>query len=106
MMNGVPKITDMGLAQTMRTSGVSGKSGTPFYQAPEVLFEEKYGQAADIWALGIVIMELLLGERIFNMVKGTMPPGARGDFPEQSLLEKIKDNDLRDVVKKMLMKRP
>ena len=61
MMNGVPKITDLGLAQTMRTSGVSGKDGTLFYQAPEVLFEEKYGQSADVWALGIVILELLLG---------------------------------------------
>jgi serine/threonine protein kinase len=31
MMNDVPKITDLGLAQVMRTSGVYGKTGTPFY---------------------------------------------------------------------------
>ncbi len=37
MINGAPKITDLGLAQIMRTSGVSGKSGTLFYEAPEVL---------------------------------------------------------------------
>jgi serine/threonine protein kinase len=81
IMNGVPKITDLGLAQVMRTSGVSGKSGTPFYEAPEVLFEEKYGQAADIWSLGIVFLELVLGERIFKLIKGTIQPGARADFP-------------------------
>ena len=81
MMNDVPKITDLGLAQVMRTSGVSGKSGTPFYEAPEVLFEEKYGQAADIWSLGILLLELLLGQRIFKLIKGTIQPGARADFP-------------------------
>jgi serine/threonine protein kinase len=81
MMKGVPKITDLGLAQVMRSSGVSGKSGTPFYEAPEVLFEEKYGQAADIWSLGIVLLELLLGQRIFKMIKGRIQPGARADFP-------------------------
>jgi novel protein kinase C delta type len=81
MMNGVPKITDLGLAQVMRTSGVSGKSGTPFYEAPEVLFEEKYSQAADIWSLGILLLEFLLGQRIFKLIKGTIQPGARADFP-------------------------
>ena len=81
MMNGVPKITDLGLAQIMRTSGVSGKSGTLFYLAPEVLGEEKYGQAADIWSLGIVLFEFLLGQRIFNLIKGILPPSARAGFP-------------------------
>jgi serine/threonine protein kinase len=41
MMNGVPKITDLGLAQAIRKSGVRGKSGTLIYEAPEVLQEEK-----------------------------------------------------------------
>ena len=82
MLNGVPKITDLGLAKIMRTSGVSGKSGTPFYEAPEVLYEEKYGQAADIWSLAIVILELLLGKRIDKLVVGILPPGMRKeDFP-------------------------
>lgn len=34
MMKGEPKITDLGLAQIMKSSGLSGKSGTPFYEAP------------------------------------------------------------------------
>ena len=107
MLNGVPKITDLGLAQIMRTSGVSGKSGTPFYEAPEVLYEEKYGQAADIWSLAIVILELLLGKRIDKLVVGILPPGMRKeDFPSSDLLSKIKDNELRELVKKMLLQNP
>jgi serine/threonine protein kinase len=106
MMNGEPKITDLGLAQVMRTSGVSGKSGTPFYVAPEVLEEEKYGQSVDIWSLGIVLLEFLLGQRIFKLIKGILPPSARADFPSQKLLVEIKDEELRELVKKMLMKKP
>jgi hypothetical protein len=37
MKGGVLKIADLGLAEVMLTSGVYGKSGTPFYEAPEVL---------------------------------------------------------------------
>ena len=81
MMDDEPKITDLGLAKIMSTSGVYGKSGTLFYQAPEVLEEEKYGQAADIWSLGIVLFEFLLGQRIFNLIRGILPPSARAGFP-------------------------
>ncbi len=60
-MNGVPKIMDLGLEQIMRTSERFVERETLFYLAPEVLEEEKYGQAADIWSLGIVLFEFLLG---------------------------------------------
>ena len=78
MMNREAKIADLGLAQFMRTSGrVSGKSGAPFYQAHEVLFQEKYNHAADIWALGIVLLESLLRKTISEL---SMPPVVRADF--------------------------
>lgn len=35
--------------------------GTPNYTAPEVLAEQKYGPAVDIWALGVVLFTLLVG---------------------------------------------
>jgi hypothetical protein len=46
-----------------------------------------------------------MGQRIFKLIKGTLPPGVRGDFPSQNLLEMIKDKELRELVKKMLMKK-
>ena len=102
MLNGVPKITDLGISKIMNTSGVSGKTCTPFYEAPEVLLEEKYGKEADIWSLGIVTLELLLGKRIRQMIKGTLQPGARADFPSEALLGEIKDEKMRNLVQKML----
>ena len=102
MLNGVPKITDLGISKIMNTSGVSGKTCTPFYEAPEVLHEEKYGKEADIWSLGILTLELLLGKRIRQMIKGTLQPGARADFPSEALLGDIKDEQMRNLVQKML----
>ena len=61
MMNGVPKITDLGLAQVIRKSGVRGKSGTLIYEAPEVLQEEKIRPSS--W-------HLVIGNRVFGIVIG------------------------------------
>ena len=38
-----------------------GYSGTRPYMAPEIYRKERYGTAADIWSLGIVLYELLFG---------------------------------------------
>ncbi|KAF0241431.1 MAG: serine/threonine protein kinase bacterial, partial [bacterium] len=40
--------------------------GTPQYMAPEQLMEESIGPSADIYALGIIVYEMLAGELPFN----------------------------------------
>ncbi|MFH0899632.1 MAG: serine/threonine-protein kinase, partial [Pseudomonadota bacterium] len=45
--------------------------GTPFYIAPEGWRGERIGEAADVWALGIVLHELLLEKRPYQ----DTPPG-------------------------------
>ena len=104
-LNGVVKITDLGISKIMKTSGLSTQIGTPFYLAREVFNHEKYDKKADIWSFGIVILELLSGQRINKMVEGMMAPSLRDDFPSQALLNKIKEKDLRNLVEKMLKKK-
>jgi hypothetical protein len=52
------------------------------------------------------MMELLIGERIFNMLPGSQAPSMREDFPSQTLLNKIQQNDMRHLVEKMLKRKP
>ncbi|GMI93298.1 hypothetical protein HRI_002999100 [Hibiscus trionum] len=66
------KIADLGCA---RKAGGS-ISGTPLYMAPEVARGEQQGFAADVWALGCTIIE---------MVTGTTPWPDIGDDPLSAL---------------------
>jgi serine/threonine-protein kinase 24/25/MST4 len=106
LLNGLPKIADLGISKKMRTESLLSKSCTPFYAAPEMFYEENYDFNADIWSLGIVFLELLSGKRITDLVKGIKPPAERADFPSEELLNQIKDPTLRDLVKRMLEKDP
>ena len=40
----------------------TGSVGTPTYTAPEVVAREAYGLPSDLWSVGVVLLELLLGE--------------------------------------------
>eukprot|EP00897_Mesotaenium_endlicherianum_P007637 jgi/Mesen1/6901/ME000353S05926 len=55
------KLADFGLAVFLDSRRrIHGVAGSPFYMAPEVLLG-KYGQAADIWSLGVILYILLCG---------------------------------------------
>jgi len=66
--DGVLKVCDFGLSRKMSGSG----SYTPTvvtltYRAPELLLGcEKYTSAIDVWAIGCILAELLLGEPLFK----------------------------------------
>lgn len=36
--------------------------GSPLYMAPEVIKGNEYSAKADIWALGLVLLEMLIGD--------------------------------------------
>ncbi|MCM2316125.1 MAG: protein kinase [Thermoanaerobaculia bacterium] len=62
---GVARITDFGLA--IEGSG-GGFAGTPGYMAPEQLESRPATQASDIYALGLVLWEIVTGRRLFDGV--------------------------------------
>ncbi len=105
-MNGIPKIADLGISKAMKMEGLSTKVCTPFYASPEFYNEERYEFPADIWSLGIIFWEMLSGSRINQRLKGLKPPCERNDFPSKEMLNEIKEEDLRELVSKMLVKDP
>jgi serine/threonine protein kinase len=58
------KIADFGFAKNVRSAGQLNKSlvGTPLYMAPQLLRMEKYSTKCDIWAIGMIFYEMLMGE--------------------------------------------
>jgi serine/threonine-protein kinase len=71
--DGVARVTDFGVAKLLdstahtRTGALKGRLG---YMAPERLRFEKYDRRADLFALGVVLYEMLAGTRLYRAADG------------------------------------
>lgn len=66
--SGIAKLADFGMStQFVPMSLQDGKRpvATLWYRAPEVLVGEDYSEAIDVWSLGCVVGELILGRAVF-----------------------------------------
>lgn len=74
----IPKIGDFGLVKRLDVSPDGTRTdviaGSPSYMAPEQVSGEDVGKSVDIWALGVILYELLTGRPPFRDVTilGTM----------------------------------
>ena len=74
-----PKISDFGLSKitdflsiSMNFQSQKGLKGTPIYMAPEILAEENYSKAGDVYAFAFIVYEMMTGKRPFNDEKLTI----------------------------------
>jgi predicted Ser/Thr protein kinase/tetratricopeptide (TPR) repeat protein len=64
--NETVKLTDFGIASAPSLSEPAARLGTPHYVAPEQLRGEVVDGRADVFALGVVVYEMLTGKRPFD----------------------------------------
>ncbi|MEA5363036.1 serine/threonine-protein kinase [Amycolatopsis sp., V23-08] len=65
---GGPVITDFGIAHALDSTHITGTglvTGTAAYLAPEQILGEQAGPPADVYALGLILLECLTGQREF-----------------------------------------
>lgn len=61
------KIADFGFARVLpQTSLAETLCGSPLYMAPEILRYEKYDAKADLWSVGTVLHEMMVGKPPFR----------------------------------------
>ena len=61
------KLCDFGFARAMscNTMVLTSIKGTPLYMAPELVKEQPYNHTADLWSLGVILYELVVGQPPF-----------------------------------------
>ncbi|XP_024870145.1 serine/threonine-protein kinase fused isoform X1 [Temnothorax curvispinosus] len=66
--NGIAKLCDFGFARNMSTGThvLTSIKGTPLYMAPELMDEYPYDHNADLWSLGCIVYELVVGAPPFQ----------------------------------------
>lgn len=65
----VLKIADFGFARYMtQTSMAATLCGSPLYMAPEILGHERYTAKADLWSVGTILYEMMVGKPPFTAV--------------------------------------
>jgi serine/threonine protein kinase len=67
--DGQARLGDFGIAQLLDASTltIAGTTvGTASYMAPEQLENHRVGPSADVWSLGVVLLECLTGRRVYE----------------------------------------
>lgn len=63
-----PRVMDFGIARRISDDAASGTtlSGTPSYMAPEYIASREIGPRTDVFAAGLILIELATGRRVFG----------------------------------------
>ncbi|MCA8967843.1 MAG: serine/threonine protein kinase, partial [Planctomycetes bacterium] len=107
----IPKITDFGLVKVLAGSGTQSGvlMGTPEYMSPEQVRDSASVDArTDLWALGVLLYEMLSGEVPFaaDEVHETYVQIVNDDFLPLRELRPDVPAQIEDAVNRLLSKKP
>jgi len=105
--DGYVKVVDFGFAKEIK-----GKTytlcGTPEYMAPEVVKREGHNHAVDVWGIGILIYEMLVGRTPFTVAED--PDDLKGIYENivdhNYVFTKSCPEDAMDLIEKLLEYQP
>lgn len=106
--HGIPKLADFGIAKAITDStNVSAIKGKVSYMSPEQVNGEPLDGRSDLFAVGIVLWELLTGQRLFGgmRTKETFARISLGEIPPPRSVRPV-GADVERVVLKLLAKEP
>lgn len=112
--SGEPMLTDFGVAKiideeaTLDLTGTNATVGTPEYMAPEQVNSKTTDYRVDIYALGIVLYEMVTGRRPFegDTPLATLFKQATDPLPRPSLFVKGIPESIEMILVKALAKKP
>ncbi|NIV46292.1 MAG: protein kinase, partial [Gammaproteobacteria bacterium] len=109
--DGTPRLTDFGLARMAdrrRLTPTGAVLGTVDYLSPEVCNGQRSDERSDIWALGVLLYEMLSGERPFTADTPAATLAAILSRPPPDLKERRPETPaaLADLIFRMLAKDP
>ncbi len=110
-LGGVVKLTDFGLARAMDRSKMTKPGfvkGKVAYLAPELTYEAEPSARTDVFSVGVVLWEVLAGEKLFQGEDPLKVIGRIRDGKIPPLTEKREDvpTDLQSIVSRALALRP
>ena len=108
---GVVKLTDFGLARAMDRSSITKPGfvkGKITYLAPELTYEAEPSAQTDVFSVGVVLWEVLAGEKLFKGKDPLKLVGTIRDMEIPDLAEFRADlpERLREIIGKALRRNP
>lgn len=101
------KLADFGFARSLPSTSLADTlCGSPLYMAPEILRYEKYDAKADLWSVGTVLYEMVVGKPYFratNHVELLQKIEKTNDgikFPEQCEASEAMKKTIRHLLKR------
>jgi len=91
--NGIVKLSDFGISKKLKETCGMTKSevGSPIYMSPEIINQQHYNAATDVWSLGVVLYEFCQFEMPFPF------NDRNSDNPLKDLSERILKGEFKPI---------